>query len=495
MKKTAFLAKLLCLLLALSMLLVVMVACATEDEDVDSETSEEKGTDGTGGELATGTGEYEDGLSDLNFNTEIRAVASKDQSYQVFVLEESENVILNAVYQRTLNVEERLGLQIEWSAMDASWNNQREIFFQHIQTTCESGIAYDALCLYNLMPGALAAKGLCENLADTTYIDLEAPWWPEDFINEIVVNDQLYCLVENSSYGTLRNIHGVFFNNSLLDARNLRSPYDMVKANEWTFENMIALVKDQGSDLNNNGQQDKDDFFGVMTGTEAKIETWFYGMGYKYATKNAEGLPELLMNDVEYITSWLDTFATNTASNKDFWMWDKEGHTKMFFKESTILYMTAIRMVEHGASSEVKLDYGVVPVPKKDAAQEKYITNVANSHDMWCIPVNGKDLDASSAFVECMAVESYRYVAPIYFDQCVKLRYAPDERLSEMYDMIRDSIVFDFCVIYSFALPQVPRTLLHASAKNPSTTPWTSQWEKNGGPMESGFASILDLYQ
>ena len=92
-------------------------------------------------------------------------------------------------------------------------------------------------------------------------------------------------------------------------------------------------------------------------------------------------------------------------------------------------------------------------------------------------------------------MESYRYVAPIYFDQCVKLRYAPDERLSEMYDMIRDSIVFDFCVIYSFALPQVPRTLLHASAKNPSTTPWTSQWEKNGGPMENGFASILDLYQ
>ena len=491
MKKTAFFAKLLCLLLALTMLLGVMAACATEDDEADASAEAE----GTEEEIATGTEEIEDGLDGLNFNTEVKAVASKDQKNQVFVLEESENVILNAVYQRTLTVEDRLGLTIQWSAMDAAWNNQRDIFFQHIQTTCESGIAYDALCLYNLMPGALAAKGLCENLADTTYIDLEKPWWPEDFVNEIVINDRLYCLVENSSYGTLRNIHGVFFNNTLLEARGLRSPYDMVANNEWTFANMIALVKDQYSDLNENGSQDKDDFYGVMTGTEAKIETWFYGMGYKYASKNAEGLPELLMDDVEYITSWLDEFGAATASNKDFWMWDKEGHTKMFFKESTILYMTAIRMVEHGASAEVKIDYGVVPVPKKDASQEKYITNVANSHDMWCIPVNGKDIDVSSALIECMAVESYKYVAPIYFDQCIKLRFAPDERLSAMYDLIRDSIVFDFCVIYSFALPQVPRSLLHASAKSPATTPWTSQWEKHGTTMENGFAAILDLYQ
>ena len=491
MKKAAFLAKLLCLLLALTMLLSMMAACSTEDAEDDSSSEESS----SGEETGTVTEEIDDGLEGLNFNTEVKAVASKGQSQQVFVLEETDNVILNAVYQRTRTVEERLGLTIQWTEMDAAWNDQKDIFFQHIKTTCESGIAYDALCLYNLMPGALAAKGLCENLADTTYIDLEKPWWPEDFINEIVVNDQLYCLVENSSYGTLRNIHGVFFNNKLLDARGLRSPYDMVAANEWTFENMIALVKGQGSDLNEDGSQDKNDFYGVMTGTEAKIESWFYGMGYKYATKNADGLPEMLMNDIEYITSWLDEFTAATASNKDFWMWDKEGHTKMFFKESTILYMTAIRMVEHGASSEVKLDYGVVPLPKKDASQEKYITNVANSHDMWCIPVNVNDLDVSSAMVECMAVESYKYVAPIYFDQCVKLRYAPDERLSAMYDMIRDSIVFDFCVIYSFALPQVPRSLLHASAKNPSTTPWTSQWEKNGTSMENGFADILDLYQ
>ena len=63
-----------------------------------------------------------------------------------------------------------------------------------------------------------------------------------------------------------------------------------------------------------------------------------------------------------------------------------------------------------------------------------------------------------------------------------------------MYDLIRDSIVFDFCVVYSFALPAVPRTILHATAKNPDGNPWVSNWEKNGEKMETGFESILELY-
>ncbi|MBQ8440642.1 MAG: hypothetical protein IJX19_08270, partial [Clostridia bacterium] len=114
---------------------------------------------------------------------------------------------------------------------------------------------------------------------------------------------------------------------------------------------------------------------------------------------------------------------------------------------------------------------------------------------MWCVPLDAKDMDVSSAILECMASESYRQIAPVYFDQCIKLRFAPDERLAEMYDLIRDSIVFDFCAIYSFALPQVPRTVLHATLKNPSGKPWTSEWQKIEGSMVGGFETILELYR
>lgn len=491
MKKHVALLRLLCLLLTLCTFCALFAGCQNEGGVRETEATTPEST----ADLYDDEGYLKDQLPDnLKFNKAVRIVVSDNQKGQVYSLEETENVVQNAIYKRGLTVEERLGLEIEWIPKDATWNNNRTAFFQHIKSTSDAGDAYDACCLYNLMPGALASMGYLENLGGSKYLDLTAPWWPDDFVNEIVINDTLYSLVENSSKGTLMNIHGTFFNEALIESYGLTSPYEMVENNTWTFANMLTLVKGTYSDLNNNGTKDENDFFGVMTGTEAKIETWFYGMGNKYATKNADGMPEMLMNDQTYMTNWLDEFTAATASN-DFLIWDKKGHTVAFFDERSILYMSAIRLVDGAVSKGITMKYGVVPVPKKDAAQENYITNVANSHDMWCVPLNAKDVEMSGAILECMASEAYRQIAPVYFDQCIKLRYAPSEELAAMYDLIRSSVVFDFCSIYSFAFSQVPRTVLHASAKNPQSTPWSSQWGAYGATYEAEFETILNLYQ
>lgn len=85
--------------------------------------------------------------------------------------------------------------------------------------------------------------GALENLGQTKYPDLTGPWWPSDFVNEIVVNDMLYSLVESSSKGTLCNIHGTFFHEELIDRYGLTSPYEMVENNIWTFANRMALIR------------------------------------------------------------------------------------------------------------------------------------------------------------------------------------------------------------------------------------------------------------
>ena len=490
MKKISILHKLLCLALVLCTVLATAVAC-TNEEDV-KQTGEL--TNAKTEDLYDEQGFLKDALPDnLDYGEVVRIVVSESQKNNVYQEELSENVIANAIYNRGLTVEERLGIEIEWIPMDATWNANRNTFFQHIQSTSDAGQAYDALCLYNLMPGALASRGSLTNIGNTKYVDLTAPWWPSDFVKQVVIDDVLYSLVENSSRGTLYNLHGVFFNNELIEDYKLNSPYDMVKDNTWTFANMMALVKDTYSDKDNTPGKSNGDFYGIMTGTEAKIETWFFGMGYKYATKNDAGELELMMNDMSYMLSWFDEFNAATATN-DFLLWDKNGHTKAFFAGNAILYMSAIRLVDNGVNQGVEMDYGIVPVPKKDSSQENYITNVANSHDMWCVPTQVSDIDMSSAILECMASESYRQVAPVYFDQCIKLRYAPDERLAEMYDLIRSSIVFDFCAIYSFAFDNVPRTILHEVAKNPSSITWNDQWERYGQSFETGFANMLKIY-
>ena len=101
-------------------------------------------------------------------------------------------------------------------------------------------------------------------------------------------------------------------------------------------------------------------------------------------------------------------------------------------------------------------------------------------------------LDESSALLECMASQAYRQIAPVYFDQCITLRYSPSEKLRPMYELIRDSIMFDFLQVYSFSLPTDPRSLLNKSVWNKED--WTTVWDNNGAATEAGFADILALY-
>ena len=62
-------------------------------------------------------------------------------------------------------------------------------------------------------------------------------------------------------------------------------------------------------------------------------------------------------------------------------------------------------------------------------------------------------------------------------------------------DLIRSSIVFDFCSIYGFAFHTVPRSVMQESAKNPAGKPWSSQWGTYGPTYEKEFEIILELYQ
>ena len=488
MKQTALM-RILMLMLALCMMVSVFAACATEDDGEGDAATEASSSS------VDNTEEEEEELTlgvDITLDREVKILYSKHMAGDICPQEGDvgESVVKKSIYDRWQNVQDKLNVEITWIAEDGQWNGTQTTFAQKVETMSNTGNAYDAVVCYNLIPGLMASKGLLLNLMESDYIDLTKPWWPQSFLNEAVVNDTLYGIVESSAKTTFNHMHGTFFNNTLIDAYGLTSPYDMVANNTWTFDNMLALIKDVGSDTNENGKKDDADFYGLVTGTQAKIETWFFAMGYRYSQKAADGSIEFLMSDSDKMVEFVDRFV-NATSSKDFLIYDSS-HTKAFFEDRAILYMTSLVMINTMIDKDMEMDYGVVPVPKGSESQERYVSNVANHHSMWCVPNAVYDLDESSALIECMAYESYVTVAPIYFETCVKLRYAPDERLYAMYDLIRESITFDFCQTYSFAFSSDPRTLITNCAKG--TTNWASQWGNLGSTIESNFADILTLY-
>ena len=494
MKNSKLLMRILCLLMALCMVCAVLASCAAED-DTDTGASGDVAEASGGGDTSEEVLTDENGFlldaipEDLKIKEKFSILGWKEGQSQYYRAELGSDVVGNAVYLRNMAVEDRLDVELDWTFVDGDWDDRNK-FAQQVDATSSSGMAYDAVVCYNLVPYVLAVKGLVENLYGTDYIDLTAPWWPSAYMGEALYNDTIYGLVESCAFGTLRQMTGVFFNNDLIDDKNLKSPYDMVAADEWTFDNMMTMLKGTYEDRNSNGTKDANDFYGITTGTTPKIDSWFYGMGYRWSDFDGEGNLELLAGKpeiIEYTNRLAEAFG-----QEDFYPVDSK-HALMFTEERAIMYMTSVVLAD-GYLKKLDMNYGIVPVPKGSADQERYYTHLSNTHDAWCVPMNVKNLSNSSAVIECMASESYRKVDPVYYENCIKLRYATDERLGVMYDLIRDSITFDFFYLFAGSFSVSPLAPLRDCCRKPESNSWSSVWSSNSGAWESEFNNIVALY-
>ena len=96
------------------------------------------------------------------------------------------------------------------------------------------------------------------------------------------------------------------------------------------------------------------------------------------------------------------------------------------------------------AIKDLEADFGIVPAPKFEESQEKYLTRVL---DGWihCVPKSNKELDRTSVIMEALAVETKNWVYEPYYELALKSRYTRDDngRSAEMLDLMLETRTID----------------------------------------------------
>ena len=479
---------LLCLILAIGLL----AACKTEDAEDTSVAS----TDASQAPTTTEEPGYvPDSLEDLNFGEEMRLLASDEQKKHFWAAENATTVIEKAIFKRNQTVESRLGIEIVWDLQGSNSETEKSDFIKRIEADAKSGHEIDAVACYNLIPYSLANKGLAVNLAQTQHIDLDGPWWPAEFLEHMLCNDKIFALVSSCGVGTLTNLSGVFFNIDLLEAKGIEAPYTLVKNNQWTIGKLKSLIKDTYVDKNANGVSDIEDIYGLCNSSAARMTCWYYGAGVRFSELNENGELVLTAGDVEKISHVVDTLVDLFST--DTYLYEESSATRytIFKEERVYFYLSTLTLCTNMVNNNVTVNYGVVPNPKLTTEQSRYYTHIPNSHEAWFIPTGVKNEDASSALLECMASEAYRQLNEVFFETNLKLRYAPDERLAEVYDLIRDSITFDFVYIYKNVFSSNCDNTLLNCLKKPATYQWASSWEKIESSVNTDFEKMLNIYK
>ena len=122
-------------------------------------------------------GYWKDDLpEDLNYNGDVVSVLNwKAEENEFEILEQTGTLVDDAIYQRNMNIEERLGVDLTFTEIEGS-NSYIADFAQYVQQAYQSGSRdYDIIPTYSRTAAVLSTRGLYynQNEIEDNYINLE----------------------------------------------------------------------------------------------------------------------------------------------------------------------------------------------------------------------------------------------------------------------------------------------------------------------------------
>lgn len=118
-----------------------------------------------------------------------------------------------------------------------------------------------------------------------------------------------------------------------------------------------------------------------------------------------------------------------------------------FAADKVLYYMTKLESLDD--LRDMESDFAILPYPKYDADQSKYLTLIATATQMTYVPTTTNDAALTGKVCEALSYYSYKDVVPAYYDVALKNKYSRDENTQKMLDIIRSGAVMPFEYAYS----------------------------------------------
>ena len=140
---------------------------------------------------------------------------------------------------------------------------------------------------------------------------------------------------------------------------------------------------------------------------------------------------------------------------------------------------------------DMKSDYGVIPTPKFDEAQEQYYSYVFEVMRFMALPYNCQKSEAVCAMLEEMAFEGYQNVSPVYYETVIKNKYTRDDVSSQMIDLVRDGMLTDIARIHMSSWSSISCLVRDTLFFNKKSHDFSSEFEKQRKKIEKGGEDFI----
>lgn len=372
--------------------------------------------------------------SDYTFDIIGTAAEGWNASDLICPEQDSDNVLESAKYQRYKKVEEMYGITIKTTLKE----NISTILSGSISANDKS---FDMVWMSPYNTSTAAMGSLLINLYDVESMNLDAPWYDDNYIEGMSIGDTLYSSVNDMETMDIHCTWIMMYNKRLIKQYNLKDPYDMVKDNEWTFDNFVAMLSDVSADNGDNIWDDKDTYGFATHGGAAR--NFFYCSGMKLCGKDSANYPKVIIDNNPNVVKLQEKVVKLLH----------EDNTTLFsggiisaFTEGRALFLGEIAGYL-SAFADMEDDYGVVPWPKYDESQKRYYTSNDPCIMVMSLPAfawTETELEQIGVVTETLCWESYYTVRPAYYEKTLGGKGTRDAGSYEMLDLCRESNVYDF---------------------------------------------------
>ena len=356
----------------------------------------------------------------------------------------------DAVYNRNRKVEEKLNCTIRDNNYGAE--NTLADVATLAQTEILAGDAnHDVMYIQTSKAAAYAAESFFVDLSTLDSLNLDAEYWDHVYNNTAEIDGKLWYASSDAYLNSYNTMWCLFFNERIMEASKLTSPYDVVREGKWTLDKLYEYC----SSLANVNADESFDWkvggsavYGLVTHTHAD-KHFVLASDNRYINKEKDGSYKLIIDNerfydtCEKIAKLYGEEGTTIHGHYDDFSPDK-GYVYTFFNERAVFLTAELKTANN--IRDMETSFGVLPFPKYDTTQTEYRTYV-NRSELIYVPSNA-NAEISGTVLEYMNYLFYENVVPAYWNVSMQGRYAADVKDKDMMNIARNGVYEDFAYAY-----------------------------------------------
>ncbi len=405
------------------------------------------------------------------------------ETWELYIAPEGETgeTLNDAAFRRNTEVEELLNIDIV-AITDADYTGK---FRKAV--LAGDGSTYDLICFW--APGdysGLISDGLTYDWHDVPFIDLSADYYNHTANDAYSIDGRQFFAVSDFTY-TVHQHFRILYNKELFANLALDgSPYDDVLNGTWTYPKMLEYTKGVYKDLDGDGKAGLGDQYGIVL-NNAFASMFPMAAGEIPVVCGENGFEFNLLSDriVSIVTDVVD-LATN---NPDAYM-NRLGNNDQYqiFEAGNALF-------EPYASDpilcrDLTFDFGYLPYPKYDEAQENYVINAAGG--LMAIPSSALDIERTGIIIEALSAASHRFITDAFVEQYIENKVLRDEPSQQIYRLMRSLETYEL----SYNIDPSKKLASYAYYSyfmQKKDTNIASRYEKVIDSIETKYAELYEL--